>query len=175
MFKSKTEMQVKDRRILFFMLKAIVLLVCWLVVEHFWLDENSIVNHWMVERISTGNIYVLEMLGYETFMEGTISGIQGTSGVHIARNCNGLSLFALFAGLLIVLPGKIIHKTWFIPLGISMIHFLNIFRVSMLSVLALYKPEWIAFNHKYTFTLFIYAVIFVCWMIWVNFFMHVRK
>ena len=95
-------------------------------------------------------------------------GIDGTHGVLIGAPCNGLNLFALFAGFIIIFPGKIIQKLIFIPIGILIIHVINIFRLVALALVVLYKPESLEFNHKYTFTIVVYAFIFVMWIIWVN-------
>jgi len=40
--------------------------------------------------------------------------------------------------------------------------------VVALALTANYFPEYLNFNHTYTFTFMVYAFIFLLWMIWVN-------
>lgn len=84
----------------------------------------------------------------------------------IADNCNGLSLMVLFTAILLLLPGSKPHKAWFMPLGLLLIFLLNALRVMALVLIQLYHPEWLDFNHKYTFTALIYAVVFLLWLGW---------
>jgi len=65
-------------------------------------------------------------------------------------------------------PGHQKNKLWFVPLGILLIHILNIIRVISLAIIAYYSPYSLSFNHTYTFTFFVYAFIFLLWMVWVN-------
>ncbi|HLP33030.1 MAG TPA: hypothetical protein VK202_06125, partial [Bacteroidia bacterium] len=48
--------------------------------------------------------------------------------VGVGRACNALELFVLFAGFIIAFPGSVKHKFWFIPVGLVLIHFLNVIR-----------------------------------------------
>jgi exosortase family protein XrtF len=117
--------------------------------------------------------FFLESIGYKTFMilqdrDYQVIGIDGSNGVWIGSNCNAITLFSLFSVFIIAYPGKTKNKLWFIPLGIITIHILNIFRVVALVLIANYYPQFLNFNHTYTFTFLIYSFIFLLWMIWVN-------
>jgi len=82
-----------------------------------------------------------------------------------------------FLGLLIIFafPGPIKHKLWYIPLGILFTHLINALRVIALVIIAYMKPEWLNFNHDYTFTIIVYAFVFMLWWIWINKFSSMRK
>ena len=58
-------------------------------------------------------------------------------------------------------------RLWYIPLGLALIHLSNLIRIASLVLILLYSPESLAFNHDYTFTIFVYAVIFALWYGWV--------
>jgi exosortase/archaeosortase family protein len=45
---------------------------------------------------------------------------------------------------------------------------LNVLRVVALAIIAKYCPQYLNFNHTYTFTFVIYSFIFLLWIIWVN-------
>jgi exosortase family protein XrtF len=116
---------------------------------------------------------ILNWLGYDTFTRLGDSdypgiGIDGSNGVWVGASCNAISLFFLFAVFVFAYPGHQKSKLWYIPMGILTIHILNIFRVVALSLIAFYKPDYLDFNHTYTFTFIIYCYIFFLWMLWVN-------
>jgi exosortase/archaeosortase family protein len=73
-------------------------------------------------------------------------------------------LFALFAIFILSFPGRWLRKLWFIPLGIAAIHAANILRIVSLLLIQLYfGEEALKFNHDYTFTVFVYSIIFALW------------
>jgi len=116
---------------------------------------------------------VLHFFGYQTFksiqaIDFQVVGVDGSNGVWIGSNCNAIKLFGLFSVFIVAYPGSIKNKLWFIPLGIILIHFLNILRVAALAIIAKSFPQYLDFNHTYTFTLIVYGFIFLLWMIWVN-------
>ena len=112
---------------------------------------------------------VLVYMNYELLIPNPIydnhMGIASTSGVIIGNPCDGLSLFILFTSFLLVFSGKWWFKIIYILIGIGLIHFLNVFRIVALALLVKYYPESLDFHHSYTFTLFIYSIIFLVWML----------
>jgi exosortase family protein XrtF len=118
---------------------------------------------------------LLHLLGYKTFkvlqdLDYQVIGIDGSNGVWIGSNCNAIKLFGLFTVFIIAYPGALKNKLWFIPGGILLIHLLNILRVASLAIIANSFPQYLDFNHTYTFTLIVYGFIFGLWMLWVNHF-----
>ena len=119
---------------------------------------------------------ILHGLDYATETDGArVMGIVGTPGLFIGDNCNGISLFALFSIFVIAFPGKIFSKFLFISSGIIIIHFLNILRVVALAIIETYSYEWTEFNHTYTFTIIIYACIFLLWIYWIDKYSGLKK
>jgi exosortase family protein XrtF len=162
------------RDIVLFLLKCIGLYFLWLLLKMYLLFPFGKVDTFLISQITNSTAKFLNFLGYETYLLNTYVGISEFPGVMIAYNCNGLSLMALFAGFIIAFTGKTIHKTWFILLGIILIHLFNVLRTALLAILVSYKPEWTEFNHKYTFTAIIYILIFILWIIWVNKFSFIK-
>ena len=58
------------------------------------------------------------------------------------------------------------QKLGFIPLGILILHGANIGRVVVLARIQATSPEWLEFNHDYTFTVLIYGLVFALWYLW---------
>ena len=117
--------------------------------------------------------FLLNFLGFKTYKvlqdrDMQVIGIDGANGVWVGSNCNAITLFALFSVFIIAYPGNQKHKFWYIPIGIIIIHLLNIFRVLALAMISFYRPDLLEFNHTYTFTFIIYGVIFLLWLIWIN-------
>ena len=125
--------------------------------------------------------FLVNLFGVKTFIrlqniDMQLIGIDGSNGVWIGSNCNGITLFTLFAVFIFAYPGNQKHKFWFIPLGIISIHFLNILRViALLFIGKNFPPEYLSFNHTYTFTFLIYLFIFWLWMIWINKFSEPKR
>ena len=93
-------------------------------------------------------------------------GVAGHAGVQIGAPCDGVALFALFSIFILAFPGPWTAKLWFIPLGIVVLHAANIGRVIVLARMQATAPEWLEFNHDYTFTVLIYGGVFGLWYLW---------
>lgn len=67
-------------------------------------------------------------------------------------------------------PGPWKHKLWFIPLGLIIIHLVNVFRISGLAYYLKYTPpqEYWEFSHDYIYRPFFYVVMFALWIWWVE-------
>lgn len=90
---------------------------------------------------------------------------------HMARiieGCNGLSVIILFISFVVAFSGKIQTTILFIIGGSLLIHVLNVFRIALLSILLYYFSEYEHVLHGVLFPLFIYGVVFMLWIIWVN-------
>jgi exosortase family protein XrtF len=123
----------------------------------------------VIDKTVAVSKWILEGLGYTVFTgSDRLIGIDGTGGLWIGDNCNGIALFSLFTGFIIAYPGNWKKKLYFIPLGILMIEILNILRVVFLAILDTHSRTWTEFNHTYTFTIIIYGFIFFLWMLWTN-------
>ncbi|MCX6232316.1 MAG: exosortase/archaeosortase family protein [Bacteroidetes bacterium] len=97
--------------------------------------------------------YFLSFIGYDAYIyySETIYkygvyaiGINGSGSVFMGISCLGISLMGSFVALIVSFPGKVKHKLWYIPLGLLIIQFLNVLRMSTLALL-------IHYGFKYTF------------------------
>lgn len=153
---------------------AVLLFVGWLLLYEMWLHPAGALDKWMISQIIFQAGLILKSFGYQLMSEFPFDenfrtlGIDGGHSIWVGDPCNGLELFALFAGFVIAYPGKLVNKLFFIPLGILAIHFLNVIRVAALAIIIFYKPELLAFNHTYTFTIMVYSAVFALWYWWAN-------
>ena len=163
-----------NKQLFKFVLTSALLYVTWEIMYWQWIHPDQMVELLLVDNITWISEAILTMLGYglipTVFLDDNIRtlGIDGSHGVFIADSCAGLPLLVLFAGFIMAYPGPLTMKLWYIPLGILLVHLINVIRIVALCMLAYHSPELLDFNHHYTFTLIVYAFIFLLWVIWVN-------
>jgi exosortase/archaeosortase family protein len=157
---------MSNKSLIRFLVLCVVLYIGWYLVYELWLHPGEYIDKIVINNTIQINEFLLELFNYKVFTQGRTIGIKPTEGLWIGDPCNGLNLFALFAGFIIAYPGK--KKLLFITFGIISIHLLNSLRVTALLLIFLYSPESLDFNHTYTFTIIIYAYIFTLWVYWVN-------
>ncbi len=112
-----------------------------------------------------------ELFGFEVTTYGkTIKIVDEfkAHGVYMDRGCMGRNVLLAFTGLILVFPGKFIHKLWYIPMGLVIITFVNIVRISGLTITAYCCPQYSDINHYLVFKIVAWAVIFILWVIWFN-------
>lgn len=152
-----------------FLLTALLLYTAWYCLYEFIIRPSEFFDLFVVQNTIDISKFFLELFGYTvSHPETRVLKIEGTSGLFIGDECNGIPLFALFAIFIIAFPGPWKKKLIFIPAGILLIHLANCVRVISLALIQSKNHEWVEFNHTYTFTILIYAFIFGMWMLWVK-------
>lgn len=86
----------------------------------------------------------------------------------IIEGCNGLSVIILFISFVVAFSEKKVATILFLIGGSLLIYVLNIVRIALLCILIFYYPEQEHILHGVLFPLFIYGVVFMLWIIWVN-------
>jgi exosortase/archaeosortase family protein len=132
--------------------------------------KNSSIPFYITKSLLLLSQFYLKIIGYNSIIIGNKIQIIGAKGLHIIYGCLGISHIALFTGLIISYPGKIINKLWYIPLGILIIDIVNAFRLSMFTLAIARIPEHAELIHYYVTRITIYLSIFFMWIIWIRFF-----
>jgi exosortase family protein XrtF len=157
-------------RLLFrFLLVAAGMYLVWFFGYEQWLAQDGQLDTALCQNITRSSVAVLQALGFPATIDGhtsTLVLMAGEQSVIVGVPCNGLVLYALFAGFVLAFPGPWAHKAWFIPAGIALIWVLNVVRVAALAINHHYAHQTVDFNHHYTFTFVVYACIFGLWMLW---------
>jgi exosortase family protein XrtF len=160
-----------NKFIIFFLLKAIGLYALWYLIYDLWLKKSGKFDDWIIDNIVHSSFNILTFLNYNVNVDHHKMWINSAvASVNVGSGCDGLELYVLFAGFVLIFEGSWKHKIWFIPLGVFVIYFLNIIRVIALTLNGLYSKVQLDFNHKYTYTIIMYMVTFAGWMIWVKYF-----
>lgn len=172
--------QLRENPLLRFLLVGAAAYLLWYLSYELILRPYSHLDEWVVHQIVLGAECLISFFGYELtpytrFDYMSHVGILGSPGVTIGAPCDGIILFALFAIFIVAFPGPIRHKAWYLPLGVVSIHFMNVVRVVALAVIVEVAPQMLEFNHDYTFTVIVYAWVFLLWYVWVQRFSPVGK
>lgn len=147
--------------------------------------ENPTVDKWYVDRLNEFTIFLLycsslftSLFGYEVITFGKsiriIDDFQAAA-IFLDRGCMGRNVMIGFAALIAVFPGKFINKMWYIPMGIIILIFVNVLRISGLAITAYCCPQYSDINHYVVFKIVAWIVIFFLWVIWFNKFSSFTK
>ncbi len=144
-----------------FLLKLILLYSLWNG-----LIAQTIVDHWITTNLAEAGVLVLKVAGLAAHRVSTGIYVQQYPLLYIGKPCNGVDFFGLFTCFVLAFPTRWKDKLWFLPIGILAIHLLNVLRVMALCINCWYFRNSFDFNHKYTFVILVYGLIFVLWMKW---------
>lgn len=152
-----------------FVAVAAALLLLWFFGYEQFLAVDGHLDKLLCGHITAGGAAALRALGFSAAPSPANTQLLllgGRPAVWVGPACNGLVLYALFAGFVLAYPGSWGRKLWYIPLGIALIYLLNVLRVAALALNQHYAPGTLNFNHHYTFSTIVYACIFGLWMLW---------
>jgi exosortase/archaeosortase family protein len=146
----------------------------WAYQMHYWPVHDALMP--LYDRLSDllyyNSKWVLQHLTDYDYMfvdpDRKIIYVPTNSYVKVNHGCSGLKQFLQWIVLMTFFPGPWKKKLWFIPLGLIIIHLVNIFRISGLSVVVIYWPQHWHFIHDYVYRPFFYVVMFGLWVWWVE-------
>ncbi len=151
-----------------FAIRAVSLIILWKALYWGFILPFTSLNPWLTNKVGASAAGVFNWLGASSSFDGLYLYVSNTKSVLIGDPCNGLELFVLFIGFIVITPGKWIHKIVYGFLGLSILFFVNVVRVYLLGFNYLKSPATFEFNHKYTYLLFVYAIIGVLWFLWIE-------
>jgi exosortase/archaeosortase family protein len=109
------------------------------------------------------------------FDELTIAGRPWKNVIYYAENngfvavnlsCSGLKQLYQWLFLMLLFPGPWKHKLWFIPMGLIVVHFVNVFRIISMTFVTINIPQQWDFMHDNVLRPFFYVVMFAMWVLW---------
>ena len=88
--------------------------------------------------------------------------------VGVEAGCSAVKQTIQFIILMLLYPGPWKHKLWYIPMGVLIIHIVNVFRIVCLSVIVSISDsqEIFTFSHDWILRPLFYVVIFAMWVFW---------
>ena len=156
-----------------FLLVAAALFIGWQLLYSLVIHPWGVLDRWLIDGLTGQAGAVLQGLGYELLPEPSgetnrYIGVQGGSFLWIGDRCDGLSVMVVFALFILAFQGPWKHKTWFIALGVAVIHAINVLRVVALCIVVTIDYELLNFQHDYSFQVVVYGVVLFLWYIWVK-------
>ena len=163
-----------------FLITFIPLIITWYFTYHYLYKIDDLLNFdsdsltGFSKILSSQSNFILSIFNFQTSIEihgdmvvAKIIDYPYSHGVWIGEPCNGIKVFGLFAIFILSFKGDLIKKLIFIPIGILIIHFLNIIRIALLTYISAVNPYILDFNHNITFQLFIYGSMLALWYLWI--------
>ena len=164
-----------------FLIIFIPLITIWFFLYHylykidFLLGINYSLLTGFSKLLSAQSNFILSIFNFNTSTEihgdmvvTKILDYPYSHGVWIGEPCNGIKIFGLFTIFILSLNGNIKRKIIFIPIGVAVLHFLNILRIAVLTYISAVNPFILDFNHNITFQLIIYGAMLSLWYIWIT-------
>ena len=94
--------------------------------------------------------------------------LSGRVVVNVFEGCNSINVMIVFISFLLAFRGSMRLTLYFALGGLAIIYVMNLLRVGLLFEIALNFPDQLYLFHKFLFTGFIYAVVFVIWYFWIR-------
>lgn len=88
--------------------------------------------------------------------------------VNVYEGCNGVNVSIVFLSFIVAFGGRIRQMSWFLPVALMLIHGVNLARLLVLYFLSVSGSRYFHYFHKYLFTAFIFAFVFLLWWAWIR-------
>jgi len=101
--------------------------------------------------------------------------VRGKYLARVIEGCNSVGVIVLFISFVIAFSGRLKTTFFFVLAGSVLIYIVNLIRIVILSI-GLYHYPWRSeILHSVVFPAIIYGVVFLLWMLWVNWFSKIGK
>jgi exosortase family protein XrtF len=164
-----------------FLITFIPLITLWFFFYHYLYKIDNILNinysllTYFSEILSYQSNSILSIFNLNTSIEihedmvvAKILDYPYSHGVWIGEPCNGVKIFGLFTIFILSFQGEIKNKLFFIIIGLTLLHILNVLRIAVLTYISAVNPLILDFNHNITFQLIIYGAMLSLWYIWIT-------
>ena len=143
----------------------------WLAHEVFLASEWFL--HTFNVKVTTFPEYTIDNHVWKNVIYYPPEGKEGYVAVN--PGCSGMKQFYQWIILMILYPGPWKHKLWFIPMGLLIIHIVNIGRIVGMTFVTINLPDQWHFIHDWIMRPFFYVVMFLLWAWWNDKFRHKKK
>jgi exosortase family protein XrtF len=165
----------KYKPTIIFLLKFVLINAVLTMAYSKYLDSFPSTDSFTYE-VSAESSALAEFVGFESYLEQNPNEpsvkffLDDVYRVKIVEGCNGIAVMILFLSFVVAFGGKIIDILWFTVLGVLLIHVSNVIRITLLVYVYVYHYQYANSFHDYVFPAIIYGMVFILWVVWVNFF-----
>jgi len=158
-----------------FLLKFILINAVLTQAYSMYLDSFESTDSFTYE-VSSESSSLARFIGFDSYIEQNPDEasvrffLDDVYRVKIVEGCNGLAVMILFLSFVVAFGGRLLDMIVFIPVGVFLIHASNIIRLVFLVYIYVYHYEMADAFHDYVFPAIIYGMVFLLWVIWVNYF-----
>src|SRR5258706_1124407 len=144
------------------------------IVYGLWIESYAYLPDPGTREVTRQTSNVLNVLGYHTTSTENTQGPTAfiSNDVRIIltmyEGCNGINVMIVFVAFLAAFGGSLKKLSWFLPVGIVLIHLSNLARIALLYFVAVGYHHYFYYVHKYVFTAAIYVMVFALWIVWVK-------
>lgn len=175
-------MNVKEfKPTIFFLLKFVGIYLLGNLVYGWFINSFEPRPDPVTRSVARQTSFFVSACGYETttrdsIKKPTTSIVFEDKGVlAVYEGCNGINTMIIFSAFILAFSPPTKNWLWFLPVGWLIIHVTNLLRIGLLFFVSELLPQFMYFTHKYLFTAFLYAAIFVLWLWWVKRFTRFKK
>ena len=158
---------MNNKRVVRFVIILAALLTTWAIIEAYLIPAHGWINNTLTESEAFLGSITLRSFNYQSSIEQrnvySLILIDNAPFIKIANSCNALVLFVIYSSFILAFPGAAKTKLLFLAIGNVSIYFINIIRIVALIFVKMYAPEYLDFNHHFTFQITVYACIFLYW------------
>lgn len=160
-----------------FLLKFFLSYILLTVIYHLYLSQFDVKQFevdTVTKIVAKQAQQLVTFFGYESqitenFEQSSVKFfVEGKYVARVVEGCNAISVLILFVAFIIAFKGSWKRTFLFITIGCVLIYMLNILRIALISIALCFYPEQEHLIHGVLFPLFIYGVVFLLWVIWVN-------
>ena len=137
----------------------------WLIPQKTFLRDYSLFLSIIAKKI-------IELFGYKVLIfqnpatTSTYFFVDKNINVEVSYPCSGVNVSILYGIIIFMFRGDFLKKVLYTLFGYFLITIANIFRIATLAINLIINPQTLDFNHKYTFNIIVYSIIFGLWWYW---------
>ena len=148
--------------------KSILAYLIWFLIRNAFTKLSFLRPIWEKTNDLLAELYVslsaktLMLLGYELNYNSRNLLMGTNQEMYVGNHCLGIASTSIFLLIILLLNGNVKRKILFFFTGFFVIFLANWFRIVGLALmLKLSSPAFFQFNHKYTYLVLVYGIIFL--------------
>jgi exosortase/archaeosortase family protein len=155
--------------IILFLVISTIVIGGWKLVH---LDDYLVVwiagffNQLIFVEIHLAQFFIREVMGFQSNLTGDVITMPNTSALLMNPGCTGFKQVIQLCIIMLIYPGPIRKKAWYIPIASFVLFLSSILHFVMLAVLLDKFPLQFAFFHDHLSRWIYFTIFFLAWLVW---------